>query len=458
MQRSLAPVAALLALAGCTPAPPVERPNVVVLLVDDAGYGDFGFQGSVEYAGLTPSIDSLARDGVRFETAYCSASMCSPSRAGLLTGRYQQRFGHENNTNPAYRLGLPEEERTLGDWMQDLGYATGLIGKWHLGDVEPYHPNRRGFDHFFGMLQGRRPYVATEGLSDTRVVQLNGEPTAEEGYLTDRLGRGAVEFIEVHRDRPFFLLVSFTAPHSPLEADAARLAAVQDRSFASDDRRTVAAMTLALDENVGLILDALRTHDLERDTLVVFLNDNGGATKYGTSNDPLRGSKGDFFEGGIRTPFLMRWPERIPAGRQVRHPVITLDLLPTVVAVAGGEVRPSDRLDGVDLMPLVTGQTDDPPHDVFFWRKWGSRGPAAVREGDWKLVRDPDLGEMLFQLDEDPGETHNRIQEDAARAEHLRGVLAAWEAQIIEPKWGPTMDDPSGQGGPPFSPDRNEEP
>ena len=326
--RRLAILVAALAVASLISVPGAvcragEPANVVILYADDAGYADFGFQSITDEAmeGLTPHIDSIASAGVRFTNAYMSGAVCSPSRAGMLTGRYQQRFGHELNIPPGYmKGGLPLTERTIADRMKAAGYATGIIGKWHLGYPPPYQPNRRGFDRFFGLLQGSRPYFPMKKPTPHRVVQLNGEPTPESGYVTDRFGNGAAEFIKAHRDRPFFLYVSFTSPHGPLQAkvsDLAKLDHIKDKR-----RRTYAGMVKCMDDNVGRILATLRECGLENKTLVVFTNDNGGQTKTGAVNTPLKGHKGQIWEGGIRVPMSMRWPGRIAEKTVVDDPVI----------------------------------------------------------------------------------------------------------------------------------------
>jgi len=409
-----------------------RRPSVVILYSDDAGYADFGFQGSTEFT--TPNIDELAANGIVFSDAYMTASVCSPSRAGLLTGRYQQRFGHEYNlpgmddpTVTNAMRGLPVSEKTIADLMKDAGYATGIVGKWHLGLHPRFHPQRRGFDEFFGMLQGSSPYLPGTATRITSTLDDVEHETL--GYLTDVFGDEAVAFIERHHGEPFFLFVSFNAPHTPLEARPEHLAESR-ASFHTEVRAVNAAMTRSLDENVGKIVGALRERGLLENTIVVFTNDNGGAMPYNASlNDPLRGTKGTLLEGGIRVPFVMHWPARFSEGTY-RMPVSALDILPTVVSAAGQQVP--DDVDGVDLLPFLTGVNSGRPHETLYWKtNWS----AAVRRGDWKLVRTPADEYWLFDLANDVSETTDLLDRRPDVAEDLRGELEGWEQTLPVPIW-----------------------
>ncbi|MCA9270358.1 MAG: sulfatase-like hydrolase/transferase, partial [Planctomycetales bacterium] len=292
------------ALLAALPLPCVaadERPNFLVLFSDDGGYADFGFQPHADpkLAALTPRLTKFAASGARLTNGYVSGCVCSPSRAGLMTGRYQERYGHELNIPPGYMQGgLPLTERFIGDHLKPLGYVSGLIGKWHLGYPDAYHPNARGFDHFYGLLQGSRGYHPQKNISPHQVFLLNHKPTPEVGYVTDRIGTGACDFLEAHKDDPFFLFVSFTAPHGPLQprfSDIPKLT-----GFDSMQRRNFAGLVKALDENVGRILDKLDELKLADKTLVIYTNDNGGQTQVGALNTPLRGRKGQLWEGGVR--------------------------------------------------------------------------------------------------------------------------------------------------------------
>lgn len=416
------------------------RPNIILLYADDAGYADFGFQlhTDVAMAGLTPHIDSIAAGGVRFSNAYMSGAVCSPSRAGLLTGRHQQRFGHERNIPPGYMQGgMSLGELTFADRLGVLDVATGMVGKWHLGYPADYHPNRRGFDWFHGLLQGSRSYFPTPKVSAHRVIQENGEALPEVGYVTDRFGEAAARYIREHRDEPFFLYVSFTAPHGPLQAKESDLELLTD--IHPVKRRKYAGLVKAMDDAVGVILKTLEEQGLSENTLVVFTNDNGGQTQTGAINYPLRGRKGQLWEGGVRVPMAMRWPGKIPAGSVIDDPVISLDFLPTFVSVQGGRVDPEWQLDGHDLTPLLTGAMKELPARPLFWRNHGSSGAVSMRDGDFKLLIERDGPEEtlhLFHLATDIGEEHNLAEEHPDRVQHMRAQITVWESELVEPLWG----------------------
>lgn len=428
-----------LAVSHSAPDPAAGAANVVLFFADDAGYADFGFQDVTEddMQSLTPHIDSIASSGARFTNAYVSGCVCSPSRAGLLTGRYQQRFGHELNIPPGYMAGgLPLTEGTLAERMRAAGYKTGIIGKWHLGYPPAYQPNQRGFDHFCGLLQGSRGYFAIKDVSPHRVIQVNGEPTPETGYVTDRFGQGAVKFIEQNKDQPFFLFVSFTAPHGPMHAKPADLA--QLTQIENKRRRTYAGMVKCMDDNIGLVLDALKQHGLEDKTLVVFTNDNGGQTSTGAINRPLRGRKGTLWEGGIRVPLAMKWPGRIKPGLVIHDPVISLDFTPTFLAAGDAQIRSEWKLDGVDLLQRLTGCVESLPQRPLYWRGHGPDGDSAIRLGDWKLVlpnHAPGTAPQLYNLAQDVGEERDVASRHPDRIESLGALLAAWEEQLVDPLW-----------------------
>ena len=431
----------LVVLCWATPLLAAQRPNIVVLFADDAGYADFGFQpgARADMKRLTPHIDSIARDGVRFSAAYMSGAVCSPSRAGLMTGRYQQRFGHDNNIPPGYmKSGLPLGGTFGAKRLQAGGYKTGLVGKWHLGYPAAYHPNKRGFDWFYGCLQGSRSYFPYKTKpTANRVLQENGRATPEVGYVTDRLGEAACRFIGEHRDEPFYLFVSFTAPHGPLQAKPEHLEKLA--TIPAGRRRRYAGLVVSLDENVGKILASLATNKLESRTLVIFTNDNGGQTRTGANNQPLRGRKGQLWEGGIRVPCAMRWPGRIEAGSVIDDPISSLDFLPTFLAISGARPKPSWKLDGINLLPRLRGKADSLPERDLYWRGGGSGGPIAVRRGPWKMVHNRQImggRPLLFRLDGDVGEAKNVAGDHPERLAELVKAASGWEAGLIEPLWG----------------------
>jgi arylsulfatase A-like enzyme len=432
-----------------------RRPNIVIILADDYGYADCGFQGCKDIP--TPQIDSIAAGGVVCTNGYVSGPYCSPTRAGLMTGRYQQRFGHEYNPGASPELGLSLSETTIADRLKAAGYATGLVGKWHLGAAARFHPQKRGFDEFFGFLGGGHSYFNTGGEGGP--ILRGTEPVKETEYLTDAFAREAVGFIDRHKtnDRPFFLYLAFNAVHTPMHATDDRLQ--RFASIADKTRRTYAAMTTALDEGVGKVLAKLRAENLEEKTLVIFFSDNGGPTMPGTTingsrNDPLRGSKRTTLEGGIRVPFAFQWKGTLPAGKHYDLPIIQLDLHPTLLAAAGVTVDPRWKLDGVDLFPYLSGRESAPPHGTLYWRM-GQQ--MALRQGDWKLVRydrhaDPGqgvsqktgpaqvVGPKLYNLAQDIGESHDLAAQYPEKLAELQAVWQKWNAQLARPLWGPGSD------------------
>ena len=429
LQTSAGWVSALLPSQGA----PAGRPNVVVIVADDLGYMELGVQGCPDVP--TPNIDSIARNGVRFTDGYVSCPVCSPTRAGLMSGRYQQRFGHEFNPGPATaadtQFGLPLTETTFADRMRSLGYATGMVGKWHLGYRPELHPLKRGFDEFFGFLGGAHSYV--NALADKANPILRGaDPVDEKEYLTDAFTREAVAYLRRPRKEPFFLYLTYNATHGPMEPFEKYTSRFPN--IAEPRRRTFAGMLTALDEGVGAVLKALGETRVLDNTLIFFVSDNGGPTPGNTArNDPFRGFKGQVFEGGIRVPFLMQWRARVPAGIVHRQPVIALDILPTAVAAGGGKPPAEAKLDGVNLMPYVTGKNKAAPHDALYWR-FGQ--PAAIRKGDWKLLRQLDDKWQLYNLAADPGESKDLAAANPEKAKELQAAWEAWNAQLQGPRWG----------------------
>ncbi len=421
-----------------------KRPNILFIVADDLGYADLGFQGGKDIP--TPHIDSIAASGTRFSCGYVSGPYCSPTRAGLLTGRYQQRFGHEFNPGGeggAGALGLPVTETTIADRLKGAGYATGLVGKWHLGSAPQFHPLKRGFQEYFGFLGGAHTYFDLEKAD----VYRNNELLHEPGYLTDAFGREAVSFIEKHKQEPFFLYLAFNAVHTPMEAPEDRIAEFD--SIGDKSRRTYAAMLSSMDQAIGKVLKAVEANGLDENTLIVFISDNGGPTMKGTtinasSNAPLRGSKRTTLEGGIRVPFVIRWKGQVPAGKVHDNPVIQLDLQPTALAAAGVDVSPDWKLDGVNLLPYLTGKSEGKPHETLYWRLGDQN---AVRHGDWKLVSYDLNAEgisgkgvsepRLYDLSHDVGESENLATSNPEKVQELTRLWKAWDSQLATPLWGP---------------------
>lgn len=427
-----------------------KKPNILLIVADDLGYGETGFQGYAKDI-PTPHLDGIAANGTRFTSGYVSGPYCSPTRAGLLTGRYQQRFGHEFNPGtPASEgqpIGLPLDEKTIGDHLKAAGYATGWFGKSHLGNTPEFHPLKRGFDEFFGFLGGAHGYL-TPG-SGVNVVQRGTRPVGKVDYLTEAFGNEAVRFIESRKDNPWFVYLAFNAVHSPLETTEkyeSRFAHIKDGK-----RRKFAALLSALDDATGAVLAKIRELGQEENTLIFFLGDNGGPTAQTTSgNGPLRGFKGQTWEGGVRVPFIVQWKGRLPAGKVEHRPVIQLDILPTALAAAGAEIPAN--VDGVNLLPYLTGEKTNEPHEALYWR-FGRQ--LAVRKGDWKLIKAPNGGGVegpttgrepataegakLYNLASDIGEKTDLSAKEPEKVKELTALWNAWNATLVPPKWYPSQ-------------------
>jgi arylsulfatase A-like enzyme len=423
-----------------------DRPNLIIVLTDDQGYHDVGFNGCTDIP--TPHLDRLAADGVKFTDGYVSFPVCGPSRAGLLTGRYQDRFGF--TTNPSIdpgnpQSGLPLEEETIAQVLRKVGYKSAIIGKWHMGTHPNFHPHQRGFDHFFGFLAGGLNYfpemLTLNDLSEvtrkwhwySMKVERDGETIEIDEYLTDALTNAATAFIDQQASakNSFLLYLAYNAPHAPLQATEKyldRFKHIQD-----EKRRTYAAMVSSVDDGVGRVMESLRRNGIEEETIVVFLSDNGGSSKNASNNNPLKGWKSDLFEGGIRVPFAMQWKGTIPAGQVYREPVISLDIFGTIAAVTGVEIAKERPLDGVNLLPYLTGESNDSPHEVLFWRKW-EQNAMAIRKGSTKLVANTQRQKGNFaryDLSEDIAETTNqRWKVSNKENQSMLDTWEAWNAQL----------------------------
>lgn len=407
-----------------------DKPNIIIFLADDLGYADVGVNGCQDIP--TPHVDAIAKGGVRFTDGYATHPVCSPSRAALMSGMYQHRFGFEYNSGPEQfadpNFGLPREVSTLAEKLKVAGYATGMIGKWHIGFKEGLRPHERGFDFHFGFLGGARSYLPEKRDNDP--IVRNGQPVQTTKYLTDAFADEAVGFIERSQNKPFFLYVAFNAVHAPMEANP-----YTDRfDQLTGKRKTFAGMLTGLDHAVGAVMGKVRELKQEENTLVMFYSDNGGPTPQTTSrNDPLRGFKGQLFEGGIRVPFLMQWKGHVSANQTYRQPVMGFDFHATALAAAGIEISKDKPLDGVNLLPYLSGNAKGPPHENIFWRAGANH---AVRQGDWKLTHIPQQGgTMLFNLRDDIGEKNNLADSQPDKLRELEAAFAEWEKGTQKPKW-----------------------
>ena len=417
------------------------KPNVLLIIADDLGYHDLGFQGSKEIP--TPNLDKLAAQSLVCTNGYVSHPFCSPTRAGIMTGRYQQRFGHENN--PAWLpqdtvAGLPLTETTYPQLMQKAGYTTGAVGKWHLGAHPQFHPNKRGFDEYFGALGGGHMYFpGTGGGAEYNIpLNRNGKDEAQTKYLTEQFGDEASSFVERHATeaKPWMLYLAFNAPHTPLQAPQKwmdKFSQITDKN-----RQTYVAMVCAMDEAIGGVLAKLDATKQRENTLIYFVSDNGGPNlqaKSGsnfTDNSPLRGAKGMVYEGGMRVPFLVSWPAKIKPGKY-DLPVIALDFLPTSLAAAESSDLTPKNLDGVNLLPFLSGEKTSAPHDTLFWRSGGPGGNNAMRRGSMKLVRLGKAEPELYDLATDIGESKNLAAEKPEVVKELVSAIAEWEKGTIAP-------------------------
>lgn len=446
-----------------------QQPNLLVILADDLGYGELGMQGNHQIP--TPHIDSIATEGVRLTQAYVTAPNCSPSRAGLLTGRIPTRFGYEFNPvgarNEDPSIGLPSQEITLAEWLHDRGYTTGLIGKWHLGGAAAYHPMRHGYDEFFGftheghsfvpfpwqgvttMLRrkvlpggGQGRWISPQLIYTTHMghdepdydannpIVRGGQPVDERAHLSDAFAREAVDFMTRHADKPFYLQLSFNAVHSPLQGAQEHLSALNH--IQDVHRRIFASMVTHLDQAVGRVLQAVKDLELTHNTLVVFLSDNGGPTRELTSSNlPLRGEKGQLYEGGIRVPMSMMWPGVLPSAKVYDGMVVSVDLFATMAARVG---KIPESIDGVDLLPYLTGNSQDPPHRIFFWRQ-GRK--TALRLDHWKLINmkgslaNPSW--ELYDLQSDPAELEDLSTMHPGQLKTMTELWQQWQLEMKSP-------------------------
>jgi arylsulfatase A-like enzyme len=419
----------LFAFAGSKKEKQKSKPNIILILADDAGYADFGFMGSTDIQ--TPNLDKLAADGVLFTQHYVSASVCSPSRAGLLTGKYQQRFGHECNLEQEQTLAFDTAQITIAEALKQQGYKTAIFGKWHLGDYAQHHPLNNGFDTFWGFIAGGRSYFPNQ--NDDKPGSLSGilnnrEPDGFEGYLTDVLGDKAVQYIEQTKHNPFFMYLAFNAPHTPMNAKAT----VLERFTGKTDRPVYAALMFSMDEAIGKVIDKLKDAGEYDNTLIFFLSDNGGAHNNNSSVTPLKGWKGNEFEGGIRSPLIVSWPSALKGNKTYTGMASSLDIFQTALQVAGANKKPHDA-DGKNLMPYLKSKDYAiNVHEDLYWRK---DKMAAARFGDYKLIQLKGEKSVLYNLKTDPQEQHDRSKTDSVYFNTLQHKLMMWEAKMNRPIW-----------------------
>ncbi|MBK1875803.1 sulfatase family protein [Pelagicoccus mobilis] len=429
-----------------------RRPNIVVIITDDLGYADVGFNGSSDIK--TPALDKLAEGGTICSSGYAVHPFCGPSRAGLMTGRYPHEFGSQynlpRNSDSVVGFGIPLQEVFISEVLQEAGYYTGAVGKWHLGANDEYSPNGRGFDDFFGFRGGGHKYfpnkyqaayekqlkAGVEVIVDNICpLERNGQEVRETEYLTDAFSREAVRFVEdaSQRDQPFFLYLAYNAPHSPMEApaeDVARYSHIPDKK-----RRVYAAMVDIVDRGVEQLLGALVDKGVYDNTLIVFLSDNGGKLKYGSNNAPLRGEKGETAEGGHRVPMFFHWPEVVPAGRTYEHPISALDFYPTFLSLAKASLPTGKQLDGVDIWDrFLAGESAREGEPLFSMRYEGNATQVGIRVDNWKANYDGSDWE-LYNLSSDPGEDHDLSSRYPERLTFLRAKANFWSDTHVEPKW-----------------------
>ncbi|WP_111977878.1 sulfatase family protein [Algibacillus agarilyticus] len=430
-----------------------DRPNILVILTDDMGYADVGFNGSTDI--ITPNLDALAENGTMMTSAYNVHPFCGPSRAGIMTGRYPHKFGSQFNlptSDNSGGLGIPTEETFISEVLQDAGYFTGALGKWHLGEESEFHPNNRGFDEYYGFLNGGHHYFPEhfdrryqaerkKGLNRAiwhylRPLEHNGKEVKETEYITDALSREASSFIETAGDKkqPFFLYLAYNAPHTPLEAkaeDEAMFPNIKDKK-----RKTYAGMVYAVDRGVKRIVDSLKATGQYDNTLIVFFSDNGGKLKAGGSNMPLRGSKGDVLEGGFRTPMFFHWPDKIPANNSYNHTVSTLDLFPTFASLGKATVAKTKKLDGKNIFTnLLNNTSARAGESIYVLRHKADLSNAAARRDNWKIIRNHNEPWRLYDVEKDKSEKNDLSYMHPHVLREMVADMEMWSWTNIQPKW-----------------------
>lgn len=430
----------LCAALATLPAAPADRPNIVFIMADDLGYGDLGCYGCPDIK--TPALDRLAKEGTRFTDFYANGPVCTPTRCGLMTGRYQQRIGGlEWAIYPGVkRLGLPPREKTVARMLKDSGYRTALSGKWHLGYTEDRAPNAHGFERFFGLLSGNHDYFTHKERNGELDLYFDTKPVEMKGYSTDLITDHALKFLDEIKDKPFFLYVAYNAPHFPHQGPEDASVEITEKTWNGGKRETYVKMVERMDAGIGKLLEALKKHGLDDKTLVVFESDNGGWQL--SRNAPLNKEKGQLWEGGIRVPCIARFPGKIPAGKDTGQVGITMDWTATIARLAGVE-PPKERIfDGIDLLPILTGKQEPQPRTLF-WRRvdqTATQTHRAVRDGSWKYIDTPKGEQFLYDLARDIGEKENLVEKMAERAADLKKRLDAWEKEISPPLYDQSGD------------------
>ncbi|WP_281614747.1 sulfatase-like hydrolase/transferase [Flammeovirga sp. SubArs3] len=412
-----------------------KSPNILIIVSDDQGWADVGFHGSDI---PTPNLDALAKNGITFSQGYVSHPYCSPSRAGLLSGRYQQKFGHENNipyVNPTEKDGLPLDEQLLSEFLQENGYQTCAIGKWHLGDHPRFWPNNRGFNHWFGFYGGHSDYWGNYKNNDPiHGILKDGKPVNKEEltYLTDDFSTAAINYIEAYTksDSPFFMYLAYNAPHAPIQAPKKYLNKVSH--IEDGERAAYASLVVGMDIGIGKIVQKLKEENVYENTIIIFLSDNGPHIM-GASGYPFRGHKGMLFEAGIRVPFIISWPDQLPSDTTYDAPISSLDLFPTVASAAKLKVR--KKVDGVDLLPFLTEKQNGDPHKTLYWRYSDGAG-YAIRHKNYKLIYSGYKEKhFLFDLDKDPYESNDLFDSEKQVAQQLSQMYKDWNGETVPAKW-----------------------
>ena len=424
-----------------------DKPNLIVIMTDDMGYADVGFNGCKDIP--TPNIDSIAYNGAHIVNGYVSFPVCGPSRAGFITGRYQDRFGFTTNPtiDPTNDIaGLPLDEKTIAEVLHKEGYKSAIVGKWHLGTHPNFHPLKRGFDYFYGFLSGGHNYfmnqLTIENLENVKSkwawyktkLRENHKTLEFEDYktdyLTDELSEAGLRFInkQAENNQSFFLFLAYNAPHTPMHATEkylSRFPDIQDKK-----RKTYAAMVSAVDDGVGNVLRTLKDNGIEENTLIVFLSDNGGAHNNASQNTPLRGTKGSVYEGGLRVPFAMQWKGVIPANTRYEESVSSLDIMASIVDILDIKTNPKKPLDGVNIIPYLTGKKKGAPHEYLFWRKWEQNAMAAIN-ADYKLLKVKKNAETEFyNLKKDVSEKENIKGSNSKKVQEIQKEWDKWNVQL----------------------------